>query len=135
MPQLRQMVDQLAASLQAQPPQTNQQLVAALAGKWMYYAGKASGATSVTGGSSRSHEEYVSFDGVGRFAWTSSSSVNVMVPGGAGVGGASAGNDQGTYTVIGTTLVITEQQGQLLFDLQVLADRIIADGRTSLKTQ
>ena len=135
MPQLRQMVDRLAASLQAQPPQTNQQLVAAVAGKWMYYAGKASGSTSVTGGSSRSHEEYVAFDGVGRFEWNSSSSVNVMVPGGAGAGGASAGNDQGTYTVIGNTLIVKGQQGQQSFEIQVLADRIIADGRTYLKTQ
>ena len=135
MPQLRTMVDQLAASLQAQPPQTNQQLVSALAGKWMYYAGKASGSTSVTGGSSRSHEEYVAFDGVGRFEWNSSSSVNVMVPGGAAAGGASAGNDQGTYTVIGNTLIVKGQQGQQSFDIQVMPDRIIADGKTYLKTQ
>lgn len=135
MPQLRQTVDRLAASLQARPPQTNQRLVAALAGKWMYYAGKASGATSVTGGSSRSYEEYVTFDGAGRFQWNSSSSVNVVVPGGAGAGGASAGNDQGTYTVIGNTIVIKCQQGQQSFEIQVLRDQIIADGRTYLKTQ
>ncbi|MGH9258686.1 MAG: hypothetical protein ACRD08_02135, partial [Acidimicrobiales bacterium] len=38
MTQLRATVERLAASVQAQAPQVNRQAVAALAGKWMYYA-------------------------------------------------------------------------------------------------
>jgi hypothetical protein len=48
-------------------------------------------------------------------------------------GGAGATSDQGTYTVIGNTLVMKGRQGQQAFQLQILADRIIADGRTYLR--
>ena len=134
MPQLRVAVEQLASSVQAQAPQVNQQAVAALRGRWMYYAGKASGVTAPSGGASRSHEEYVTFDGTGGFQWQSSSSVSVTAPGMGGVaGGANANSDQGTYTVIGNTIVMKGRQGQQAFQLQILADRIIADGRTYLR--
>jgi hypothetical protein len=43
-------VDQIAQSLQASgSPQQNQQIVAALRGRWMLYAGKADGTTSASG--------------------------------------------------------------------------------------
>ena len=100
----------------------------------MYYAGKASGVTVPSGGASRSHEEYVTFDGAGNFQWQSSSSVSVTAPGAGGMaGGANANSDQGTYTVIGNTLVMKGSQGQQAFQIQILADRIIADGRTYLR--
>jgi hypothetical protein len=137
MQQLRQRVDQLAASMRAQAPAVNQQAVAALAGRWMYFDGAGGGVTSSSGGSSRSVEQYASFDGAGRFEWTSSASVSVTTPSlssGAGTaGGASSSSDQGTYTVIGSTLVLKGQQGQQAFQLQLLGDRIIADGRTYLR--
>jgi hypothetical protein len=80
---------------------------------------------------------YAVEDGAGRFQWTSSASVSVTTPSlssGAGTaGGASASSDQGTYTVIGNTLVLNGQQGQQAFQLQILGDRIIADGRTYLR--
>lgn len=128
-------VDQIAQSLQASgPPQANQQVVAALRGRWMYYAGKADGTTSASGGASRSHEEFVEFDGVGRYTYQSSSSVMVTTPGLTGsAGGAQSNNDEGTYTVVGTTLVLRGRQGQVTFELQVLPDRVIADGRTYLR--
>jgi hypothetical protein len=134
MPQLQATVDRMASSVQAQAPQVNQQAVAALRGRWMYYAGKASGVTVPSGGASRSHEEYVTFDGSGSFQWESSSSVSVTTPGMGGVaGGANANSDQGTYTVIGNTLVMKGRQGQQSFQVQILADRIVADGRTYLR--
>jgi len=128
-------VDRIAQSLQvAGPPQPNPQAVAALRGRWMYYAGRASGVTSATGGASNSYEEFVEFDGVGRFTYQSSASVSVTTPGLTGTaGGAQAQNDEGTYTVIGTTLVVRGRQGQASFDLQILPDRVIADGRTYLR--
>jgi hypothetical protein len=61
--------------------------------------------------------------------------VSVTAPGAGGVaGGASANSDQGTYTVIGNTLVMKGRQGQQAFQVQVLGDRIVADGRTYLRT-
>jgi hypothetical protein len=129
-------VDQIAQSVAVGgAPQPNPQAIAALRGRWMLYSGAASGVTSATGGSSRSYEETVEFDGAGRFAWQSSASVSVTTPGLAGsAGGANASSDQGTYTVIGSTLVVRGQQGQAAFEIQVLADRIIADGKTYLRT-
>jgi hypothetical protein len=133
MPQLRALVDRLAGTVSAQAPEVNQQAVAALRGRWMYYAGKATGVTSVQGGGSRSHEEYVTFDGVGSFQWQSSTSLSVTTPGAAGVGSANANSDQGTYTVIGNTLVVKGRQGQQAFDIQILPDRVIAGGRTYVR--
>jgi hypothetical protein len=128
-------VDRLAASLEvAGPPRPDPQAVAALRGRWMYYAGRASGVTSATGGSSNSYEEFVEFDGVGRFTYQSSASVSVTTPGLTGSAGrADASNDEGTYTVIGTTLVVRGRQGQASFEIQILADRVVADGRTYVR--
>lgn len=129
-------VDQIARSLTVRgPPQTNQQAVAGLRGRWMYYAGKADGTTSASGGSSRSHEEFVEFDGASRFSYQSSSSVMVTTPGLTGsAGGAQSNNDDGSYTVVGTTLVLRGRQGYMSFELQLLPDRVIADGRTYLRS-
>jgi len=135
MAQIGTAVDQIAQSIEAAgPPRTNAQAVAALQGRWMLYSGKAEGATSAAGGSSRSYEEFVEFDGQGRFTWQSSASVSVSTPGLTGsAGGAQASNDDGTYTVIGSTLVVRGRQGQSAFDVQILPDRIIADGRTYVR--
>jgi hypothetical protein len=134
MPQLRGTLDRIANSVAAEAPRVNQQAVAALRGRWMYYAGQATGVTRPLGGSSRSHEEYVTFDGTGYFQWQSSTSLSVTTPGAAGVGSAGSNSDQGTYTVIGNTLVLKGQQGQQAFDIQILPDRVIANGRTYLRT-
>ncbi len=133
--EMRTVVDQLAQSLQvAGPPRPDPQAVAALRGRWMYYAGRASGVTSATGGASNSYEEFVEFDGVGRFTYQSSASVSVTTPGLTGSAGrADASSDEGTYTVIGTTLVVRGRQGQATYDIQILADRVIADGRTYVR--
>jgi hypothetical protein len=136
MEQVRTAVDRIAQSLQVTgPPQPNTQIVGALRGRWMYYAGRADGTTSASGGASRSHEEFAEFDGMGRFTHSSSSSVMVTTPGYTGsAGGAQSTNDEGSYTVIGTTLILRGRQGQMSFELQLLPDRLIADGRTFLRS-
>jgi hypothetical protein len=59
----------------------------------------------------------------------------VATPGLTGsAGGAQSASDDGTYTVIGTTLVLRGRQGTLSFELQLAADRLTADGRTYLRT-
>jgi hypothetical protein len=128
-------VDRVARSLEVVgAPRPNTQAIAALRGRWMLYAGRADGTTSASGGSSRSYEEFVEFDGTGRFAWQSSASVMVTTPGYTGsAGGAQATNDEGTYTVVGSTLVAHGRQGQANFELQILGDRIVADGRTYVR--
>jgi hypothetical protein len=135
MAQVGSAVDQVAGSVEvAGPPQPNPRAVAALQGRWMLYAGRAEGVTSATGGASRSYEETVQFDGQGRFAWQSSASVSVTTPGLTGTaGGAQASSDEGTYTVIGSTLVVRGRQGLASFEVQILTDRIVADGKTYLR--
>lgn len=131
---LRALVDRVAESVKARPPEVNRQAMAALAGRWIFYAGKAEGVTSASGGSSRSHEELVAFDGQGRWEWQSSTSVSVTIPNdAAGAGQAQSNSDQGTYSVIGTTLVMKGTQGQRTFEIQILPDRLIADGKVYLK--
>lgn len=128
-------VDGIAQSLAVRgAPQPNPAWVAGLRGRWMLYAGRADGTTSAMGGSSRSHEEFVEFDGGTRFAYQSSSSVMVTTPGLTGsAGGAQSSSDDGTYTVIGSTLVLRGRQGAMHFELQLLGDRLIADGRTFVR--
>jgi hypothetical protein len=128
-------VDQLAQSITVSgPAEPNTSAMAALRGRWMYYAGKADGSTSASGGSSRSYEEFVEFDGAGQFSYQSSSSVMVTTPGYTGsAGGAQSGSDAGTYLIVGSTLVLRGRQGQASFELQILPDRVIADGKTYIR--
>ena len=60
--------------------------------------------------------------------------MSVTTPGTAGgAGGAQSSNDDGSYTVIGSTLVLRGRQAQSAFDVQILPDRIVADGRTYVR--
>ncbi|MBX7118523.1 MAG: hypothetical protein K1X31_05950 [Gemmatimonadaceae bacterium] len=121
-------------------PVPDAQAIAALRGKWMLYSGSTSGGGRLSGSASRSYEENVEFDGQGRYAWSNSASVNVVTPevgvgGGSSAGGVNAGSDQGSYTVIAGTLVLQGRAGKTIVDVQILADRIIADGKTYLRMQ
>ena len=134
MPKLRATLDRLAAGVKAVPPTVNQQAVAALAGTWVLYAGAYGGGSSVTGSTSHSHEESVVFDGRGNYRWQSSTSVSVTTPGySGGAGRATSDADQGTYTVIGSTLVMKGTKGQFTADFQIQGNRLVADGKTYLR--
>jgi hypothetical protein len=130
---LRATLERVAASVHASPPTVNQPAIAALSGSWMHYAGP-SNTSVITGGSSHSHEEVVSFDGRGQYQWRSESSVSVSVPSG-GAGRATSDSDHGTYTVIGTTLIMTGTKGRLSFDYVTDGKRIEAGGKTFLRQQ
>jgi hypothetical protein len=137
---LRATLERLAATVKAKPPSINRQAIAALGGTWMLYSGGYSGGGSVTGSTSRSHEETVVFDGRGNFQYQSSSSVMVYTPGssgsyGGGAGGASSDSDQGTYTVIGNTLVLKGTKGQLAVDIQLQGNQLVAGGKTYRRSQ
>lgn len=134
LPKLRATLEAIAASVKAQPPSVNQRAVAALAGRWIYYEGKSNPVTTSSGGSSRSHEETVVFDGRGSYQWQSSSQVSVTTPGmSGGASGASGDADQGSYTVIGNTLVFKGTKGQLAVDFQFDGQRIVAAGKTYIR--
>ncbi|MBI2378309.1 MAG: hypothetical protein HYV07_30195 [Deltaproteobacteria bacterium] len=102
---------QVAESLRATPPQVNSSLVQALTGTWIYWNGRTSATTSVTGGYGYSYEETLRFDGVGMFSYSTSASNYANTGNGASAGGATAQGDSGTYTVIGTDLVAIGRSG------------------------
>jgi hypothetical protein len=134
MPGLRATLERLAASVKAEPPTVNQQAVAALAGNWVLYAGAYGGGSSVTGSTAHSHEESVVFDGRGSYRWQSSSSVSVTTPGeSGGAGRATSDADEGTYTVIDSTLVAKGTKGQFAIDFQIQGNKLLAGGKTYLR--
>src|SRR5262245_13240145 len=134
MPGLKNVLDQVAASVKAGPPTVNQQAVAALAGTWILYAGNYEGGTRAGGTTSHSHEETVVFDGRGNFQYQSTSTVMVVTPGYTGGGdGASQSSDAGTYTIIGTTLVFKSSKGQMAVDYQLQGGQLVAGGKTYLR--
>lgn len=130
MPRLRDTLDVLASTVKAFSPAVNAEATAALAGSWIYYAGAAGGGSRVTGGTSNTYEETVVFDGRGGFRWQSSASVSADASGYAGSAGqASANNDQGTYTVIGTSIVFKGTRGQVIADFELQANRLVLGGK------
>lgn len=128
---LRATLERMAATVRVAAPVVDQQAMAALAGKWVYYSGP-SNSTIIRGGSSYSHEETVVFDGRGAFQYQTESSVNVTVPSG-GAGSATAGGDQGTYAVIGSTIIMTSQKGRAAFDYVLQGHQLMAAGKTYLR--
>ena len=111
----------------------NRQAMAALAGQWILYDGKVDPVTTSSGGASHSYEETVVFDGQGSYRWSSASQVSVTTPGiSAGAGsanGSTTDGDQGSYTVIGNTLVLKGTKGQLAVDFQLGNGQLIAAGK------
>ena len=135
MPALRATLDQLAATVKAGAPSVNRQAVAALAGQWILYNGQSTPGTSVSSGSSNSHEETVVFDGRGSYRWSSNTQVMVSASGSYGglAGSATSDGDQGTYTVIGNTLVFKGTKGQLAVDFQLANGQLLAAGKRYLR--
>ncbi len=130
MPRLRATLEALANTVQATAPAVNAQAIVALAGSWIYYAGAAGGGSRVTGGTSNTYEETVVFDGRGGFRWQSSASVSADASGYAGsAGGATANNDQGTYTVIGSSIVFRGTRGQIIADFELQGSRLVVGGK------
>jgi hypothetical protein len=130
MPRLRATLEALANTVQATAPAVNAHAIVALAGSWIYYAGAAGGGSRVTGSTSNTYEETVVFDGRGGFRWQSSASVSAEAPGyTGGAGGASANNDQGTYTVIGSSIVFKGSRGQIIADFELQDNRLVIGGK------
>ncbi len=141
LPKLQAAIDEAMNGIAASgAPVADQRAIAALRGRWIYYSGRAGGGSVLSGSSSRSYEENVEFDGAGRFSFSSSASVSVTTPetgvgGGSSAGGVNTSGDQGTYTVIGSTLIVRGRSGMASYEIQILADRIIADGKTYFRNQ
>jgi hypothetical protein len=54
---------------------------------------------------------------------------------GGGAGSACSDSDQGTYTVIDRTLVLRGTKGQFAVDIQLQRDRLVAGGKTYLRSR
>jgi len=128
---LRATLDQLAASVTASAPSVNRQAIAALAGQWILWDGKGDPVTTSSGGASHSYEETLVFDGQGSYRWSSAAQVAVTTPGmsAGSASGATTDGDQGSYTVIGNTLVLKGTKGQLAVDVQLGNGQLLAAGK------
>jgi len=74
------------------------------------------------------------FDGRGNFRWSSSSHVSVdsrVTEGGYSSGASNFGenNDQGTYAVIGNSLIMKGAHGQIVYDFELRSSALIAGGK------
>ncbi len=131
MTQVRPSVERIAASVRAGPPAVNGQMVAALAGSWVHSKTEFSG-SGQRGSTGYDYTETVVFDGRGAYQWESSSMVSITTAPEFSLDGnsTSSDSDQGTYTVIGNTLVLSGRQGRTAFELDYRGDVILANGKT-----
>lgn len=133
--QIKNWAESIAASVTANPPKTNQQMIAALSGKWIFYSGNSSSGIANSGSWAHSYEETCIFDGQGNYNWFSNSSVSAdsrVTPGGYGssASGIDQNKDQGTYTVIGNLLIMKGQHGQFTSDIVLQGNKLTAAGKT-----
>ena len=93
--------------------------------------GKGDPVTTSSGGASRSYKETLVFDGQGSYRWSSAAQVAVTTPGvsAGSASGATTDGDQGSYTVIGNTLVLEGTKGQLAVDIQLGNRQLLAAGK------
>ncbi len=131
-------LENIAASIRATAPTVNQQAVAALAGRWVYYDGAHTSSIANSGYTSRSYQENVYFDGRGNYQWSSSGHVSVdsrVTAGGYSSGASNFNNnsDQGTYHIIGNVLIVKGRHGQFVYDIVLQGGKLIAGGKTYLR--
>ena len=123
-------VDGIVGGADMKAPTPNQQAIAALAGAWVVDTGSFNpglgGGDAATG---TSHNERVAFDGQGRFEYSRSSAVYVSdMP--ADVDPVSQVSDQGTYSVIGSALVLRGSNGTMILEMQVNGSTLVVGGKT-----
>ena len=127
--------DKILKSVKMSTPQDNQQMMSAVAGSWTYYDGKSTSSIAGSGYTSRSYQETVWFDGRGNYRWSSNGQVSASgretISGtSSSASGFSANNVQGTYRIIGSTLIVKTNQGrQFAYEIEVRGGAIISNGR------
>jgi hypothetical protein len=130
MPRVRAVVEQLAAGVRAGPPAIDRRTMAAMEGTWVHSKTEFSGGTSSQGSTGYDRTETVVFDGQGGYQWESTSMMTISTPGyTADANSTSSDSDQGSYTVIGNSLVLKGTKGQLAFELDFRGDVILANGK------
>jgi len=117
-------VSQIAASIQVSLPATNVAAVSGLAGHWDYVPPAAAAHDSTAAGKV-SIDEWLEFDGHERFTWHSRTIVSVR---GAAPLTAENRDDAGTYTVVGTTLVLRGKRARAI-DIHLEAGNLSLGGR------
>ena len=120
-------VVRVAASLDAAAPHTNEAWIAGLAGHWQYVP-PASAAKDSSAAGRAVIDEWLEFDGRERFTWRSRTIVSVHVPG-TGPLTAEASSDSGTYSVVGSTLVLRGQARRRALDIHLAGERLSLGGR------
>jgi hypothetical protein len=117
----------LAASIEATAPTINSAWLGALAGHWTYVPPPGAARDSTPAGTA-AIDEWLEFDGRERFIWSSRTVVTVSVSGASPLV-AEADHDSGTYTVVGTTLVLRGRSRRRVLDIQLAGERLSIGGR------
>ena len=119
----------VAASIDAAAPVTNGAWVANLTGRWKYIPPPAARDSNAAG--SAVIDEWLEFAGRERFTWRSRTVVRLP---GTGPFVSEGDNDGGTYTVVGSTLVLRGGSGSRALDIQLTGDRLSVAGRLFQRT-
>jgi len=122
--QVADVVGRVAATVQAELPATNVAWVAALSGHWDYVP-PASAVRDSSAAGRVAIEEWLEFDGHERYRWRSRTVVSVR---GANPLTAENQDDTGTYTVVGSTLVLRGKRTRTV-DIRLNADDLSLSGR------
>lgn len=131
-------VEKIAATMKNKAPTINRAMMAQLRGRWTYYDGASTSSIAGSGYSSRSYQETSVFDGQGGYRWSSSSHVSVdsrITTGGHSSGASNFGenSDQGSYIIIGNTLICQGRHGMNSFDIFLQGNKLVSAGRIYLR--
>ena len=138
-PQLGNLVDKIGATVSGKAPVINRQLMANLAGTWVYYSGSSQSSIGSMGGYSQSYEEFLTLDGQGNYRWNSNGHVaatsSTSSDGSYSSASDISGNqDAGRYEIVGSTLIIySPRGGTQLHDFTLKGGAIVTGNRTYIR--
>jgi hypothetical protein len=128
-PDIQKTVEAMAATVTAGPPDVDAAAVAALVGQWIRYRDGRPPSTDPEYDRERSVENTIEFEEGDRFVWKSSIYLAAEARGREDDPTTTAGeSDRGTYTVIGTVLVLKGEVGQRAVAISLEGNRLEMEG-------
>lgn len=130
-PGMKSIVESLAATVAARPPDLDADAARELAGLWLRFRDGQPPSPDPQQDETRSIEDTIEFEEGGNFIWKSSIYLAAEARGRVGDPNTTAGeSDRGVYRVIGGILVLKGQQTQRVYELSQSDDRLSLDGAT-----
>jgi hypothetical protein len=128
-PDIKKTVEAMAATVTVGPPDVDAEEVAALVGLWIRYRDGRPPSTDPEYDRERSVENTIEFEEGDRFVWKSSIYLAAEARGQQDDPTTTAGeSDRGTYTVIGSVLVLKGELDQRVVAISLEGDRLDMEG-------